>query len=59
MCGNPYDKKRNTNNVRLFTHLNDLFLWYQTKLLTPVGNCCLTKILKSCPMTGKAKQKIM
>ena len=43
MCGNSYDKKRHIENIRLLTHLNDLFLWYQIKLLTPVGNCYLQK----------------
>jgi hypothetical protein len=55
MRGNPYDKKRHIKNIRLFTHLHDLFLWYQIKLLTPVGN--LTKTLKSRPTTSEAKQK--
>jgi hypothetical protein len=54
MCGNSYDKKRHFKKIRRLTHLNDLFLWYQIKLLTPVGNCCLQKF--SNPVLQQAKQ---
>jgi len=58
MCGNSHDKKRHIKNTHLFTHLNDLLLRYQIKLLTPVGNCCLQKFSNRVLRRAKQNKKL-